>query len=414
MVRLWPHETKHILSALQFNRESLGMMFRGTQTIKTLYNGADEPSFLRYCLLKESGAQFRACLLFCGESTRTRSSFEEAFEQLGGVAKFKRLEFSSAAKGEGHKSTAIIEAQYGFDCLIVRDDKHRDAARVMAQALETHEIPTIVINAGGGEHPTQMLLDLYTIWERLPDALNNGKLTIAFIGDIAHSRTIHSLLMALTEFGGVAHLVGPEAAKLPPMVTERLRDSALTVIKTARIRDIVADADVFYFTRLQDNLRKRKPSDAERKKYASQFCANPYMRKHMKPDSLALHPLPHGPEYPSELDDKVDPRFIHFEQAKNGLYVRQWLLKEIFAPTFDLRANAAPEETVVVSGAVSAFPVRIRDITGSCAAPDCASIRLRGSDWVRMDPHIKSHLRKPLILCPYCRPDPVTVQREYP
>lgn len=327
----WYRE-KHIVSARDFDRQTLCELFAATKAIKTLLGNAGGRQILRG-IIRKQGEPLFCRILYDGPSTRTISSFEDALRVLGGTSIAQPLIFSSWAKKESLRSIARVIAPR-CDLLVIRHDKKPDAAREMADTVEKYNLSASVINAGDGnrEHPTQMLLDLYTIWERKQGAFERGELTYALVGDLADSRTIHSLLLGLGHFGGTVLLVGPEEENIPAWLTRELtRTPALCFEKTSDLRAVAAHADVFYFTRLQTNLKKKKISAREKKRYAEQFGASDAVRATMKQDAVALHPLPHGSEYPEEID-QTDARFLHYTQVDNGVPARAGLIVALVEP----------------------------------------------------------------------------------
>lgn len=338
----WLYRQKHLISARDFDRASLEMIFLTTKVMKTIYledSGNDE---FDACLVDDYGRPLRFRLLFWGDSTRTEGSFEDAIESLGGVPKTKRMEFSGAAKGESHWSiTRILGPRcHGF---IVRDDNPigKTAVPRMADAIEAYGLTNALINAGNGnlEHPTQMLTDFYTIWEERQHEFENGSLTFGLVGDLWGSRTIHSFIVGLHHFGGTIILVGPHEYDLPPEFYELAATyPKIAVRRVIDLTPVISEVDVWYFTRLQSNLRGEKLSPEIEYWYARTYGVNDAFRASAKQDALVLHPLPHGPEYPDEQSeasiDLVDPRFIHFQQADNGFHIRRALLALMYVPDF--------------------------------------------------------------------------------
>lgn len=337
----WLYRGRHLVSARHFDRASLDMIFHTTEVMKKTYLRDGHDPYAS-CLKDQQGKPLRFRLLFWGNSTRTEGSFEDAIDSIGGRFITKQMEFSGSAKGESHWSITRI---LGPRChgLIVRDDsvEGKTAIPGMADAIEAYDMDTMLINAGNGmlEHPTQMLLDLYIIWERRRSELENGTLTFGLVGDLWGSRTIHSLIVGLRHFGGKIILIGPEDLDAPSEFYALAEECPnLSVRRTTDIASALAEVDVWYFTRLQKNLHGENLDPRIEAEYARAYGVDINFCKNIKPDALALHPLPHGPEYPNEHSevsiDLMDRRFIHFEQADNGFHVRRALLCLMHIPDF--------------------------------------------------------------------------------
>ena len=329
--------THHLLSARQFDRLSLDIIFEATCEMKYRYEQEENDPYSSL-LVRPNGTPLRFRLLFRGDSTRTEASFEDTIESLGGRFITKRLEFSGAAKGETHWSIARILGPR-CDGFIVRDDSPEGKTGIhrMAEAIDTYHLKCPVINAGNGllEHPTQTLLDIHTIREYKQYEFENGKLTFGLIGDLAGSRTIHSLLLGLNHFGGHVILIGPAGWDIPPEFYKILSERPnLTIERTTDLLSVAHRLDIAYFTRLQKNLRGEKISPEEEQAYAANYGATKDVRYRMKKDAIGMHPLPHGPEFPDESTDTsidlVDERFVHFKQADNGFHVRRAILAEMY------------------------------------------------------------------------------------
>ncbi|OGF82137.1 hypothetical protein A2924_00415 [Candidatus Giovannonibacteria bacterium RIFCSPLOWO2_01_FULL_44_16] len=392
---------RHVLSAEDFDHSSLIDVFAETDKMKAACEDPQLAPALAHILIKdEKPLKF---YILTDPSTRTETSFENAIENLGGKCKTKPLIFSSISKGETHRSTARTLGPYCI-CIIIRDDKDEFAAQAMAQAVKDYGLDVVIINAGCGkkEHPTQMLIDLYTIYERRRDEFVSGKLTYAFVGDISHSRTIHSDLLGLRNFGGTAYLAGPESENLPPWLTEKLKNSRLTLHKITDTLKIADKVDFWYFTRLQQNLRQKKVSKYANQRYAELFGANEQLRKKMRKDAVVLHPLPHGPEYHEKIDLE-DPRFVHFLQADNGLYVRMALLKMIFDPHTEIKKLALERGFVEVSGFFRTIDIAAKDIINICRKAGCRMVEVQKNGWISMSSMKKKEEFANLLPNTFCK-----------
>lgn len=256
--------------------------------------------------------------LFYEPSTRTRLSFEAAVARLGGTAlgAENALEHSSAKKGETLRDVLRVVGVY-TDAIIVRHHLPDE----LEAAAEWSPVPVISAGTGSGEHPTQALLDLYTI--RREFGRIDG-LTVCVMGDLKYGRTVHSLLRALTRFEGIdVILVHPEALGLPEALARELAAAGLRMRREVSLEAALSAADVIYQTRIQqERLRS-----AEEAKEAGALHILPGHLRWMKPHARILHPLPRVDEIHPDVD--VDPRAAYFRQVENGLYLRMALLDEL-------------------------------------------------------------------------------------
>lgn len=255
--------------------------------------------------------------LFFEPSTRTRLSFESAASRLGAkVIGFSSTASTSVSKGESLKDTILTVSNYS-DIIVMRhpiDGSARYASEVS---------PVPVINAGDGanQHPTQTLLDMYSI-KKTQGKLDN--LNIAFVGDLKHGRTVHSLAMALTQFNTTFHLVSPVELKLPSYVKRHIKEKNLTYHQYTDLNEVIPNVDIIYMTRIQRE-RFSDPMDYEKVKYA--YNLSNAMLTDARDNMRVLHPLPRVNEIAVDVDD--NPKAYYFEQALNGVFVRQALLSSI-------------------------------------------------------------------------------------
>jgi aspartate carbamoyltransferase catalytic subunit len=250
---------------------------------------------------------------FFEPSTRTRLSFETAALRLGGnVIGFSSGENLSTKKGETLHDTIRVVSNYA-DLIVIRHAKE-GAARLAAEVS-----PKPVINAGDGanQHPTQALVDLFTIQE---SQQRLDGLAIALVGDLKYGRTIHSLAEICMLFDVRLFLVAPEALTLPESIADVLKKRGLRFSFHASLEEVIPKVDVLYMTRIQ----QERLSDAENQLIEKQLVLTPAMLTEAKPNLKILHPLPRV----NEIDVRVDetPYAYYFEQAANGVYVRQALL----------------------------------------------------------------------------------------
>jgi aspartate carbamoyltransferase catalytic subunit len=256
--------------------------------------------------------------LFFEPSTRTRLSFESAINQLGGrVIGFSDASSSSVKKGESLRDT--IQTVSLYSDLIVMRHPLEGSARFASEVSDTP-----IINAGDGanQHPTQCLLDLYSI-RKTQGSLDN--LHIAFVGDLKYGRTVHSLVIALTMFKNVTfHLVSPVELKLPRSIKNFILDAGLTYNQYDDIAQIIDDVDVLYMTRIQ---RERFADSVEYERVKNSYILNNAMLENSKDNLRILHPLPRVNEISEDVDS--NEKAYYFQQAENGVYVRQALLASI-------------------------------------------------------------------------------------
>lgn len=295
---------KHVLSADQFTRSDLDhIMKRSAEMADILALGGS-----KMCAGKILGA------LFYEPSTRTRLSFETAMMRLGGnVISETDVTFSSQTKGEVIEDTIRIVGGYA-DVIAIRTKQKGEAK------LAAHYSPVPVLNGGdgAGEHPTQSLLDLYTIFKH--HKIGEKPLNVAFVGDLKYGRTVHSLAKVLRQYDGVnMQFVAPEVIQMPEEYLKH-GDTVHTVLSD----EILKQADVIYDTRMQ----KERFEDVEAfNQVRNAFIFTTDMVSKMKPDAILMHPLPRV----NEIQQAVDrlPQAKYFEQALNGVPVRMALIAEV-------------------------------------------------------------------------------------
>lgn len=255
--------------------------------------------------------------LFFEPSTRTRLSFESAVNYLGGkVIGFSDASNSSVKKGESLKDTILTVCNYS-DLIVMRHPKEGSAR----YASEVATVPIVNAGDGANQHPTQCLLDLYSI-RKTQGKLEN--LDIAFVGDLKYGRTVHSLVIAMTNFNCRFHLVSPPELKLPSSVKMYIKEKNLEYYQYTDLSEVMDKVDIVYMTRIQRE-RFSDPIDYEKVKNA--YILNRSLLANTKPNLKVLHPLPRVNEIDLDVDDM--PQAYYFQQALNGLYVRQAILKII-------------------------------------------------------------------------------------
>jgi len=307
---------KDVLRADQFNRGELDLILRTARRYEERL-ATDE-------VLDDLEGKILATL-FYEPSTRTRLSFETAMLRLGGrVISVAEAKSSSAAKGESLHDT--IKTVEGYADLIVLRHPRIGSAEEAARATDR---PVLNAGDGAGQHPTQSLLDLYTIVKE------QGKvdgLTIALAGDLKNGRTVHSLAELLANYEVRFVFVAPPALRMPSEIVERLRVKGIEVSETEDLNRAIAGCDILYVTRIQRE-RFEDPSEYDRLKDA--YVLTRAMLEPAKASVTIMHPLPRVNEISTEVDDH--PGAAYFRQAANGVPIRMALLS-LLAGSYDRRA----------------------------------------------------------------------------
>ena len=256
--------------------------------------------------------------LFFEPSTRTKMSFESAAFRLGAqVLQLPPLEQSSVKKGESFSDTIRMVESYS-DVIVVRHPND-GAARL---ASTTSKKPVINAGDGSNQHPSQTLLDLYTIKEE-KGTLSN--LSIAFVGDLKYGRTVHSLVKALTHFNPTIYFVSPKILQMPAYLIDDLDKNNIKYEILEDLRDCLDKIDVFYMTRIQ---KERFPDIEDYQKVKGVYVINKEnILGKCKEDMIILHPLPRVDEISTDLDETKHA--LYFKQAKNGIPVRQAMMMKV-------------------------------------------------------------------------------------
>ncbi|MCI1693617.1 aspartate carbamoyltransferase [Aneurinibacillus aneurinilyticus] len=301
----------HVLGAKQFTRPMLDEIFENTHRMEQV--------------VKDGGSDLYSnkvmTTLFFEPSTRTRLSFESAMSRLGGkvIGTENAAQFSSTIKGETLEDTIRVVSGYS-DVIVIRHTDIGAAERAAAVAT----VPVLNAGDGAGEHPTQSLLDLYTIEKEL-GRLDN--LHVVMIGDLANGRTVHSLSYLLANYKGIhISFTAPENVQIPTYVKKYLDEKGITYEEEHDLEKVVGTADVLYQTRIQ---KERFTSLDEYEKASGKYIIDRKVLAKMKQDSIILHPLPRAGEIAVEVDE--DPRAAYFRQAQNGLFVRMSLIDKCFS-----------------------------------------------------------------------------------
>ncbi len=296
---------RHVLSAGQYTKESLEELFDLASKIKQnpeKYSKAIEGKIV--------------ATMFYEPSTRTRLSFETAVLRLGGqvISTENASSNSSVKKGETLKDTVRVLQKYA-DAIVIRHSDVNSAT----DAASVANVPILNAGSGKGEHPTQALLDMYTIREK------RGKIDgvkVAILGDLVYGRTIHSLIKLLALYDNVEiYGLSKKDFMLPQEYIDFLNEKNINYTICNSFDDIPKDIDVMYHTRIQ---QERFEGDFGKEEY----IINKQVLSNFSENTIVLHPLPRTGEISEDIDD--DPRALYFEQAGNGLYVRMGLLLQAF------------------------------------------------------------------------------------
>ena len=252
--------------------------------------------------------------LFFEPSTRTRLSFESAINRLGGkIVGFSDAGVSSVSKGETLHDTIKMVSNYS-DLIVMRHPIEGSAR----YASEISSVPVINAGDGANQHPTQTLLDLYSI-RKTQGTLDN--LNIFMVGDLKYGRTVHSLMMAMSRWNTTFNFISPEELKMPEEFKLYLENLGLKYYEHLDFTDIISRADIIYMTRVQ---KERFSDPIEYEKVKNVYVLKNAMLANTKPNMRILHPLPRVNEIHTDVD--TNPKAYYFEQALNGVYTRQAIL----------------------------------------------------------------------------------------
>lgn len=298
---------RHVVSSEQFHPEELAALFARAELLEGVRDDR-----LRHRIMAS---------LFYEPSTRTRLSFESAMLRLGGsiLGTEAAHTFSSAIKGETLEDTVRMVSTYA-DIIVLRHDQQGAAARAAAVAT----VPVINAGDGPGEHPTQALLDLFTIQR---EAGRIDGVAIAFCGDLRFGRTARSLALLMAQYPGVRFVfVAPQVVQVGADILARLDERRVPYALTDSLRDVIGDVDVVYQTRVQ---RERFTDPAEFEEANSAFRIDKNLMRYLRPNAVLMHPLPRVDEIAAEVDS--DPRAAYFRQAANGVTIRMALLDTLLS-----------------------------------------------------------------------------------
>ena len=298
-----------ILSVDQFDRDKLSFIFSRAREMREMVQHVGGADLLKGYVL--------ACL-FYEPSTRTSSSFIAAMERLGGsvIPITQGVQFSSVSKGETLADTVRTLEQYA-DAIVLRHPEIGSAKL----AADYASVPVLNAGDGPGEHPTQALLDLFTIREELGRV---DGLKVAMVGDLRYGRTVQSLTKLLLHFDVSLRFVSPEILRLPLNTMNQVIDAGVDVRETHDVADVIENADVLYVTRVQ----KERFSDlAQYEEVKDYYEITTELMEKAKDKMVVMHPLPRVGEIHYNVDK--DPRAAYFRQVKNGMYIRMALLAAV-------------------------------------------------------------------------------------
>ena len=312
----------HVLVAQQFNRSRLEQLGTLATAIRRTAKKEEGMSFLGHLLANQ-----RAMLYFSQPSSRTFLSFCAACEILGmNIGEVRDTATSSEFKGETQEDSVRTFSSY-FDLIIMRSQIGGLAER-MAWLLSNTERPVPIINAGSGkdQHPTQALLDIYTLQRSFENRGSIDGKTVVFVGDLARGRTVRSLAWLLTNYNGVKMLfVAPKELQIGPDVLALLDRAGVAYELMSDFDRAIPRGDAIYMTRIQDEWDAAGES---RKIDISRYCFTPDKLALLKPDAVIMHPFPRRQEISVEVDD--DPRAVYWRQMRNGMWIRTALIASIF------------------------------------------------------------------------------------
>jgi aspartate carbamoyltransferase len=296
-----------LISIDSFTKEGVDNYIANTKIIETQYSINQIDKLLDGKIIG---------LLFFEPSTRTRCSFEVAIKKLGGETILVNELYSSSKKGESIEDTVKTMECY-CDALVIRHPEKN----IMNKIFQIANKPIINAGDGDGEHPTQALLDIYTIHKHFNTV---EKLTYTFVGDLKYSRTIHSLIKLLSLYSNIrVYLISPEGLKLPDEYKDILHEKGIGYYERSNLdEDVLLITNILYMTRLQ------KERFSQEDYINNNFVLGKEKMVLANKNMIVLHPLPRNDEICSEMDD--DPRCKYIEQMINGIYMRMCILQNLF------------------------------------------------------------------------------------
>jgi aspartate carbamoyltransferase len=319
---------KHIISVDQFQRRDLDILFDAATSIRKRIRSQDR-GLTELCAGKVMAS------LFFEASTRTDMSFQAAMRRLGGdvIAVSNGVRFSSMYKGENLSDTVRATGCYA-DVIVLRHPEigsSYEAGYYLDLLNQRIDNPTVAISGGDGigEHPTQALLDIFTIFDQKKSLEG---LTITLVGDLNHGRTVHSLAKLIAYYDAAdvrLCLVAPASLAMPTDITDLVRAHGIALCETDDLMDVISETDVIYWTRIQE---ERFADTHEYDRIKDRFIMTPQVLSKASTDAILMHPLPRKHEMGTREDHDIldsDPRAIYFEQMENGMFVRMALLVKV-------------------------------------------------------------------------------------
>jgi len=328
---------KHVISIDQWRREAVETLFDQAQRVAWMYN---EQNGMRPILLDWLRGKAMVDVFF-EPSTRTSTSFAQGERFLGGIVEnVTGVKFSSVSKGESLKDTVRAFNCYS-DLLVMRHTK----AGALAEAAEVSRTPVINAGDGTGEHPTQALLDGFTMKQRFGGL---DGLHIGFVGDLVNGRTVHSLARLMSLFDDVKiSYVAPDQLQMPKGLRSKLEAAGVEQSRYSRLgKKLLGDVDVLYVTRIQKERFEGKKAQNEYEKLKHYFVIDSKVMARAKDDMILMHPLPRVGEITEAVDD--DKRASYFKQMRNGFFVRMALAAAVLERPFTV--SAVRDEMRVQSG----------------------------------------------------------------
>jgi len=299
---------KDIITLEHYTREELDYFMDVASKFETIAAGKKKSNLLDGKIL---------ATLFYENSTRTKNSHEAAMLRLGGgVIGFDNVLSTAVAKGESFEDTIKTFGIYA-DVIVVRHPEIGSAQR----AANVTDVPVINGGDGANQHPTQGLLDLYTIKKEKGEI---DGLEIALVGDVKHTRTYHSLIYGLSRYNCKIHFVAPPQLQLLPEIEKDITSRGVEFDKVSELTKVIENCDIVYISRLQE---ERFPNPEDAKQFRGAYTLNPTWLKNVKSDMKIMHHLPRLWEIPTEIDDT---QYAHyFQQEYNGLVLRCGLLSMV-------------------------------------------------------------------------------------
>ena len=301
-------ELKNIISIKDLNKSDIDYIIDEASKLEDIAKSREISEELKGKILG---------LMFFEPSTRTKMSFETSMKRLSGECiGFENTGSSSVSKGESIADTAKMFEGY-CDALVIRHEME-GVSKFISDIVD---VPVINAGDGAGQHPTQTLLDLYTIKKEIGHIDN---IKIALIGDLKYGRTVHSLVQAMCNFKAKFNFVSPVELKMPSTVIQYIKNAGLEYHEYTDLESVIPNSDIIYMTRVQ---RERFPDPLEYEKVKNSYVLRNDMLENSRPNCRILHPLPRVNEIHTDVDS--NPKAYYFQQAQNGLYVRQALIAAI-------------------------------------------------------------------------------------